>query len=197
MNVTIYSQLTSCQLCFIHIRKFPRTFEQNMHFCIFFSLKVTYKLRISVKEATGRKKKNYEPATLGSAALSNRTKCMFWPFNGLLLFFSLYSASSAANLGRGCLPAGRGWSTKGRKEISILMRFPTDRPTSYSNQPNSNGFLMVTSFELVHGRKKLNRYTFLKILTFYWFLWMASQSYTEAQNCYRMWKKLKFNQCSM
>ena len=70
-------------LCFIDIRKFPLppvpadTFEQKLHFCIFFSLKVTYKLRISVKEAMGRKKKNYEPATLGSAALSNRTKCMF------------------------------------------------------------------------------------------------------------------------
>ena len=143
-------------------------FWAKIAFLHIFSLKVTYKLRISVKEATGRKKKNYEPATLGSAALSNRTKCMFWPFNGLLLFFSLYSASasSKANLGRGCLPAGRGWSTKGRKEISILMRFPTDRPTSYSNQPNSNGFLMVTSFELVHGRKKLNS----PLLICTWFL---------------------------
>ena len=141
-------------------KKIPSRFWAKNTFLPIFSLKLTYKLRIWVKEAMGRKKKNYEPATLGSAALSNRTKCMFWPFNGLLLFFSLYSASSAANLGRGCLPAGRGWSTKGRKEISILMRFPTDRPTSYSNQPNSNGFLMVTSFELVHGRKKLNRYPF-------------------------------------
>ena len=78
MDVTTI-QLTSAvaELCFIHIRKFPRAFEQKMHFCIFFFLKVTYKLRISVKEATGKKKKNYEPATLGSAALSNRTKCMF------------------------------------------------------------------------------------------------------------------------
>ena len=74
MNVTTI-QLTA--VVFYTHRKFPRAFEQKMHFCIFFFLKVTYKLRISVKEATGKKKKNYEPATLGSAALSNRTKCMF------------------------------------------------------------------------------------------------------------------------
>ena len=107
MNVTIIQSVNQLSVVFYTHKKIPSHFWAKNAFLHIFFLKVTYKLRISVKEATGRKKKNYEPATLGSAALSNRTKCMFWPFNGLLLFFSLYSASasSKANLGRGCRPA--------------------------------------------------------------------------------------------